>query len=292
MPPLQTSIKIREHGGVKKSFSHRSNLLTGRLGHNDLASDIGWPHSPNASTLQQPVLHGRTDLQASSSGQPQAHKHRCLAIRALPSAVSFNDRRGNPQALRKPVPRKSRWSEKGGIRGSAPEILYLRSMGRFVGLRMRNGLAVSIGRGVFIAAHEFLERRYAWRMPKSENPPSTYWSPVGGKKQQRAGTPNTGSRQTGASGKAKQTSSFPCRFAGWTCLDANVNRTKQLVIIKSKACHFLAGPFSIWVNTMPITRPNFRNTRGAARTARTCTRCENEKTMSIRSNGIRRCRER
>ena len=191
MPPLQTSIEIRKHRGVKKSFSHRSNLLTGRLGHNDLASDIGWPHSPNASTLQQPVLHGRTDLQASSSGQPQAHKHRCLAIRALPSAVSFNDRRGNPQALRKPVPRKSRWSDKGGTRGSAPEILYLRSMGRFVGLRMRNGLVVSIGRGVFIAAHEFLERRHAWRMPESENPPVNVLVSGRGKKQQRAGTPNT-----------------------------------------------------------------------------------------------------
>ncbi len=53
MPPLQTSIEIREHGGVKKSFSHRSNFLTGRLGHNDLASDIGWPHSPNASITGQ-----------------------------------------------------------------------------------------------------------------------------------------------------------------------------------------------------------------------------------------------
>ena len=227
MPPLQTSIEIREHRDVKKSFSHRSNLLTGRLGHNDLASDMGWPHSPNASTLQQPVLHGRTDLQASSSGQPQAHKHRCLAIRALPSAVSFNDRRGNPQALRKPVPWKSRWSDQGGTRGSAPEILFLRSISRFVGLRMRNGLAVSIGRGVFIAAHEFLERRYAWRMSKSENPPVNVLVPSRGKKAATSCDAQHSSRQTGPLVKPKQTSSFPCRFAGWTCWDANVNRTKR-----------------------------------------------------------------
>jgi hypothetical protein len=68
---------------------------------------------------------------------------------------------------------------------------------------MRNGLAVSIGRGVFIAAHEFLERRYAWRMPKSENPPGQRIGPQSGEKSSNELRRPTLVAPDGASGKAK-----------------------------------------------------------------------------------------
>jgi hypothetical protein len=81
-------------------------------------------------------------------------------------------------------------------------------MGRFVGLRMRNGLAVSIGRGVFIAAHEFLERRYAWRMPKSENPLVNVLVPGRGEKSSYELGHPTPVAPDGACGKAKANLEF------------------------------------------------------------------------------------
>jgi hypothetical protein len=84
---------------MKNRFSHGGSPLASRRGRHDLPGDIGRLHSSRASALEQAVLNGRTDLDASSSDKPQSCKSDSLAIRTFQSLVAFDDSRWNPQTF-------------------------------------------------------------------------------------------------------------------------------------------------------------------------------------------------